>query len=218
VEAGYELIDIRKGLSLYTNGIHSGVPYIMNAGTCVPRAQHCQGPDDYSLVWTKIRPGLEIDVIIKRNQRLDEELRPAVKKRMSLLKKLYDTHLDRTARPSERLYSPPVGIFRPIPEVLKIIEADKDTIITAKDFDAIVSNFDKYLMEWQEEKNSSKALVPSISNREEDEYPFSLARHIFMRSSSEARGYAWLYRENGAAEDGLGSIRLRFRFGFVVTR
>ncbi|TEB30899.1 hypothetical protein FA13DRAFT_1792030 [Coprinellus micaceus] len=184
VEAGYELIDIRKGLSLYSNGIYSGVPYIMNA------------------VWTKIRPGLEIDVSIKRNQRLDEELRPAIKKRMSLLKKLYDAHLDRTARPSERLYSPPVGIFRPIPEVLKIIEADKDTIITAKDFDAIVSNFDKYLTEWQEEKkNSSKALVPSISSREEDEYPFSLARHIFMRSSSEARGYAWLYRENGAAED-----------------
>lgn len=143
-----------------------------------------------------------MDVIVERNQRLDEELKPAVGKRMTLLKELYDAHLDRTTRPSGRLYFPSVEIFQPIPEVLKIIEADKDTIITAKDFDSIIGNFDKYLTEWQEEKkNSFKALVPGMSNLEQDKYPFDLARHIFTRSSSEAHGYAWLYRQNGAVEN-----------------
>ena len=201
MEAGYEIVDIRKGLSLYSDGIYSGVPYITNAGTCVPTRHH-RGPDDHSLVWTKIRPGLEMDVIVKRNRRLDEELKPIAGKRMTILKELYNAYLDRTTRPSERLYFPSVEIFRPIPEVLRIIEADKTTNITAKDFDSIIGNFDKYVTEWQEEKkNSFKALVPGTSNAEGVESPFDLAKHVFMRSSSEGRGYGWLYRKNGAVED-----------------
>ncbi|KAJ3515974.1 hypothetical protein NMY22_g14314 [Coprinellus aureogranulatus] len=166
VDAGYELVDVGNAISIYSDGIYTGVPYITNAA------------------WTKIRPQLEESVVEKRNSRLDEELQPMIKERMEILEDLYNAYLDRAARPAERYYYPPIEAFRPIPEVMEIVEADKDTTITAKDFGSIVLKFNQYVDDYQEElKGSLDKVIPADRRGHGAEQPFNMARHVFRRGS-----------------------------------
>lgn len=155
-------------------------------------------------MWTRLRPQLEIRLVKKRNQRLEAELKPAVEERMNILRELFSSYLDRTVQPSARYYFPPIEVFRPHPDFLGIIEADKDRIITAKDFELIVNNFDKYLTDYQEEKKEYlKELVPKDRRGAGVEHPCNLARHVFRRVDPKEHSFYWssTYEKTGKMED-----------------
>lgn len=137
-----------------------------------------------------MRPHLESCLVKTRNRRLESELGPAVEARMKILEELYDAYLDRECRPSERYYCPPVSAFRPKPDFMKVIEADKDAIITAKDFEPITSNLGRHLVDYQHEKKEHlKTLVPEDRLGNNFEYPCDLARHVFRRAHLNPEKY-----------------------------
>lgn len=138
-------------------------------------------PSFHLQVWTKIRPRLEGRVIEKRNKRLAAELQPDVKKRMKILGDLYDDYLDRSFRPSERYYCPSVEVFRPLPDVMKLVEAEKGTVITAEDFEPIVENFGRHIAEYQEElKSSLEKTIPPGGRGQPHQNPLNLAKNVFQ--------------------------------------
>ncbi|KAF5317326.1 hypothetical protein D9611_003573 [Ephemerocybe angulata] len=174
-EEGYKDRDLDKAISVYSSGIFAGTPHVTNA------------------VWSRIRPKLEPEVQRTRNERIMADLKPSVDKRMAILAGLYDAYLDKL-RPSESCYCPPVDFLRVNPDVIKVVEADKDIDITEKDFQPVVEKFGEYVSEYQDdtEKELLK-LMPAGSEGVED--PWQLARVVFLRDR-RARPELYWYTSN----------------------
>jgi hypothetical protein len=189
------LIDIQATFSVKTAGICSGTPHVTDAGgpLLLPACLQTHGLNLYDTAWTRLRPQLEPELIITRNQRVAKELAPAIETRVKILKPLCSAFLDRTVRPCERYFFPPIGTIRTIPDFLSVIEVDKNETITAKHFEPVVNKLDKYTAKYHEDqKNSLKALIPEDRQGTNVEAPCDLARHVFRRDDPKLTKYFWV--------------------------
>jgi hypothetical protein len=113
---------------------------------------------------------------------------------MKILEDVYTAYLD-TLRPSERLYCPPVDFLRPIPAVLKLLEADKGTNITAKNFQPLKQHFKKYIADHQGKVRMSLKTEETKRQVTYTGDPFDLARFVYRRSPAPRRKcrtpFAW---------------------------
>ncbi|KAF6740993.1 hypothetical protein DFP72DRAFT_947828, partial [Ephemerocybe angulata] len=168
-EGGYEDRDL-EAISVYSYGIFTGTPRVTNA------------------VWSRLRPKLEPKVQKTMNERIMADLKPSIDKRMAILEGLYDAYLD-TLRPSESCYCPPVDFLRVNADVIKVLEADKATDITEKDFQPIVEKFSEHVSKYQDD--TEEAFLKSIPAGIEDEDPLQLARVVLRRDRSTRSEWYW---------------------------
>ncbi|KAH6918137.1 hypothetical protein BKA70DRAFT_9226 [Coprinopsis sp. MPI-PUGE-AT-0042] len=159
-EAGYNTQDIDSALKLYTPGIETGVPNVTNA------------------VWTKLRPKLEPLVIDAVNRRLDKEMRAIVQPRLETLKAVYQSSLSHL-RPSQKRLQPAYQSLRRFPAVASLIDADKDVVVRAEDFEPLMKDVPQYIDEyWADLRAGATATIPT-SDATTSSDPFSLARYWF---------------------------------------
>ncbi|KAJ2935037.1 hypothetical protein H1R20_g2020, partial [Candolleomyces eurysporus] len=159
LELGYDAVDINRCLFVHSDGISTGTPNVTNA------------------VWGRLRPKLEPAIEAQRNQREARELELTKSKRMSILNDLYDVHLS-SLKPFDRYFCPPAQFLRSLPQVVSLIEAGKDVIVTSHDFQPILDNIATHIANYQEERQQfAISTLPESENQAADR--LSLAKNVF---------------------------------------
>jgi hypothetical protein len=101
-----------------------------------------------------------------------------MKQRMSILEGLYNDYLS-SLKPSDRVSCPPVLFLRPLPEVVKLIEAAKDVVIAAGDFQPILNKLASHIADYHvERRRTAICTLPGTEKQVAD--PISLAKNVFQ--------------------------------------
>ncbi|RXW18806.1 hypothetical protein EST38_g7059 [Candolleomyces aberdarensis] len=169
LELGYDAVDINRSLSVYSDGISTGTSDVTNA------------------VWSRLRPKLEPGIEAERNRRVACELESTMNERMSILKDLYDVYLS-SLKPSDCCFCPPAQFLRPLPEVVSLIEAGKDVVVTSHDFQPILDNIATHIANYQEERRQfAISTLPETETQPAD--PLSLAKNVFMCEATHTHSW-----------------------------
>lgn len=142
--------------------------------------------EDAYPVWTKLKPKLEKPVIAKKEVRLTKELQAIVKPRMEILKTLYEGYLS-GLRPSEKLETPASQFLRTVPEIASLIDAGRDTAITARDFQPAFSKLSEHISRYLRDYRKALMDIIPASDFKGALDPLHMARFIFQCEATVGR-------------------------------
>ncbi|KAF6746721.1 hypothetical protein DFP72DRAFT_620029 [Ephemerocybe angulata] len=169
LQLGYQRGDIEGAISVQTDGIITG------------------NPDVTDTIWAKLKLKLEPLVVKEKIRRLSREMADVVNSRKTLLKNMYDGFLS-TLRPLERYQCPPAPFLRILPEVSALINAE-DAVVTAQDFQPIITNMAEHLTKYQGDFHASVIATIPASERDGVANPLDLAKFAFSCQAASQWGH-----------------------------
>lgn len=108
---------------------------------------------------------------------------------METFKGVYERYIA-GLRPSEKHHSPAYQFLRTVPDVAALIDADKDTEITAGDFQPIVPKLPDHIAHYLDDYKAALAVAVPATDFKEGLNPLDMARFVFTCDAQVERRIA----------------------------